>query len=47
VARAFLAAGRLLAADPPAAVIPIRRYAGADALSELDGVVAYLAERVA
>lgn len=46
-ARAFLEAGRLLAADPRAAVIPIRRYAGEHALSQLDGVVAYMAERVA
>lgn len=45
--RAFLEAGRLLAADPVAATAPVRRYATADALHELDGVVAYLAESVA
>jgi hypothetical protein len=46
-AGAFLEAGRLLAADPLAAPAPIRRYATFDALQEFDGVVAYLAERVA
>lgn len=46
-AAAFLEAGRLLATDPPAALTPIRRYAAAPALSQLESVVAYLAERVA
>jgi geranylgeranyl diphosphate synthase type I len=46
-AHAFLEAGRLLASDPYAALTPIRRYATAGALSELESVVAYLAQRVA
>jgi hypothetical protein len=46
-ARAFWESGRLLACDPSAAVTPIRRYATAYALSELESVVAYLAQRVA
>jgi geranylgeranyl pyrophosphate synthase len=47
VARAFWDSGRLLAANPVAATAPVRRYATAASLRELESVVAYLAERVA
>lgn len=46
-ARAFLEAGKLLASDPLAATTPVRRYVGARAMTELESVVAFLAERVA
>lgn len=47
VARAFLEAGRLLAAEPVAAAAPVRRYADAQAMSALENVISYLAQRVA
>jgi geranylgeranyl pyrophosphate synthase len=47
VAHAFLQAGRLLVAEPLAAAAPIRRYADAQALSALQNVMSYLAQRVA
>lgn len=47
VARAFLEAGRLLAAKPLAAAAPIRRYADAQAMDQLEHVASYLAQRVA
>jgi len=47
VARAFWEAGTLLTSDPLSAAATIRRHAAAHSLTELEDVVAYLAERVA